>query len=155
MLRMVVVVIFTLAPIFYSLTARAMSHSISTDLVRQVDQNRDGGMFNFYWQGSLSKREAVRAGYSSGDELSIIEISYKNYLDRYHQGVFFEAGGAFWDGKDDSSVGVMGAIGYERTLANHFVAGGAVKMHMGVDEDVAGVEETPFFEPSFFFLYAF
>lgn len=136
-------------------SSHAMSHSISTDLVRQIDKNFDDGMFNFYWQGSLSKSTAARAGYSTGSDLSIIDVTFKKYLDRYHQGVFVEGGGSYWDGKDDTSIGLLGAVGYERSLANHFVAGGAVQMYMGIDEKVAGREESPFFTPSLFVLYAF
>lgn len=135
-------------------SAQAMSHSISTDIVRQIDKNFDDGMFNVYWQGSLSKSTAARAGYSTGTDLSIIDVTFKKYLDRYHQGVFVEGGGSYWDGKDDSSIGLLGAVGYERSLANHFVAGGSVQMYMGVDEKLVGAE-SPFFTPSLFVLYAF
>lgn len=135
-------------------SAQAMSHSISTDIVRQIDKNMYDGMFNLYWQGSLSKSTAVRAGYSTGTDMSIIDVTYKKYIDRYHQGVFVEGGGSYWDGKNDSSVGILGAVGYERTLASHFVAGGSVQMYMGIDEKVAGAE-SPFFTPSLFVLFAF
>jgi len=135
--------------------ASAMTHSISTDLVRLVDNNMDDGMFNLYWQGSLSRTTAVRAGFSSGDDLSILDVTFKGYLDRYHQGAFYEAGLTWWDGANDDDIGFMGALGYERTLAPHFVAGGSVQVVAGIDEEVAQVRETPFFMPSLYITFAF
>ena len=134
--------------------ASAMTHSISSDLVRLVDNNMDDGMFNLYWQGSLSRTTAVRAGYSTGDNLSILDVTFKGYLDRYHQGAFYEAGLTWWDA-DDDDIGFMGALGYERTLAKHVVAGGSVQVVAGVDEQVSGFAETPFFMPSLFISFAF
>jgi len=135
--------------------ATAMTHSISSDLVRLVDNNMDNGMFNLYWQGSLSRTTAVRAGYSTGDNLSILDVTFKGYLDRYHSGAFYEAGVTWWDGANDDDIGFMGALGYERTLAKHVVAGGSVQMIAGVDEQVSGFQETPFFMPSLFITLAF
>lgn len=143
------------AAVALPMQASAMSHSISTDLVRLVDNNMDNGMFNLYWQGSLSRSSAIRAGYSTGDNLSILDVTFKGYIDRYHHGAFYEVGLTWWDGANDDDIGFMAALGYERTLAKHIVAGGAVQMVAGVDEQVAGVAETPFFMPSLFVTFAF
>ncbi|SFX21903.1 hypothetical protein [Marinospirillum alkaliphilum] len=134
--------------------ASAMTHTIGTDVVRLIDNNMDDGMFNLFWQGSLSRSSAVRASYSSGDNLNILEVTYKGYIDRYHQGVFYEVGGAWWDGRNDDDLGLMAAIGYERSLAKHVVAGGSVQMVAGID-DAIGMGESPFFLPSLYFAFAF
>ncbi|WP_416886621.1 hypothetical protein [Marinospirillum sp.] len=143
------------AAVALPLQASAMTHSISTDLVRLVDNNMDNGMFNLYWQGSLSRNTAIRAGYSTGDDLSIVDVTFKGYIDRYHQGAFYEAGLTWWDGDRDDDIGFMAALGYERTLAPHFVLGGSVQVVAGISEEVAQRAETPFFLPSLYILFAF
>ncbi len=143
------------AAVALPMQASAMTHSISTDLVRLIDNNMDDGMFNLYWQGSLSRTTAIRAGYSTGDDLSIVDVTFKGYLDRYHSGAFYEAGLTWWDGANDDDIGLMAALGYERTLAKHFVAGGSVQMIAGIDEEIAQKAETPFFLPSLFISVAF
>ncbi|WP_114417344.1 hypothetical protein [Marinospirillum perlucidum] len=139
---------------FLPLQASAMTHTLGTDLVRLLDGNMDDGMFNLSWQGSLSRSTAVRASYSTGDNLSILDVTFKAYIDRYHQGVFYEIGGSWWDGPNDDSIGVLGALGYERSLVRHVVAGGSVQLYGGIDETV-GKPESPFFLPSLFISYTF
>ena len=133
--------------------ASAMTHSVGIDALRLIDNNMDDGMFNLFWQGSLSRSSAVRASYSSGNDLSILEVTYKGYIDRYHQGVFYEVGGAWWDSGNDDSLGLMGAIGYERSLVKHVFAGGSVQMVAGIDD--SGMGDSPFFLPSLFIGYTF
>ena len=142
------------AAVALPMQASAMTHTISTDLVRLLDGNMDDGMFNLSWQGSLSRSTAVRASYSTADNLSILDVTFKAYVDRYHQGVFYEIGGSWWDGQNDDSIGLMGALGYERSLVKHVVAGGSVQLYGGIDEQV-GKPESPFFLPSLFISYAF
>jgi hypothetical protein len=137
------------------LHASAMTHTIGTDVIRLIDNNMDDGMFNLFWQGSLNRSSAIRVSYSSGsNDLSILEVTYKGYIDRYHRGVFYEVGGAWWDGRNDDDIGLMAAIGYERSLARHVVAGGSAQMVAGIGEDVSG-RESPFFLPSLFIAFVF
>ncbi|MBB5021048.1 hypothetical protein [Desulfurispira natronophila] len=130
------------------------SNAVGIDGIRLIDKNQDDGMTNAFFQHALSRTTAVKAGFASGDDLTIIEVSYKGYNQRYYNGTFYELGGAYVDDSDDSEIGFTASLGYETSIANSLVVGGAVQM-MLIDEDIMRQEESPIFLPRLYAMFTF
>jgi hypothetical protein len=137
-----------------TLPARAADYALGLDLVRAIDRNQDDGMFNLWFQFATTGNGAVMLGYSSGDNLTILDVGYKHYSGGRMNSVYFQGGVGYYDTSNDDDLGFVGAIGYERKLAKHFVVGGSVKMIIGVDEAVLGLE-SPAFQPTLSMAVAF
>jgi hypothetical protein len=130
-------------------------HSIGTDFIRLVDQSQDGGMLNLYYQYSLTRNTAIKAGFSMGDDLTIAEASYKYYTGKYFDSAYGQAGFVIGDYDDDTELGITAAIGYEKSLARHFVLGFAVEVTAGTMEHPATGDKDPIFRPILELIFAF
>jgi hypothetical protein len=124
------------------------SNGLGIDVIRLIDENQADGMANLYWQHRLAGGGALILGYSSGDNLNIVDFAYKHYLGRYADSLFLQAGLGYYDGRDDDDLGFVGSLGYERRLGKHLVASGSVRMIAGVDEAVARQGAMPLFQPT-------
>ncbi len=132
------------------------ANALGIDAVRLVDDNQDDGMFNLFFQHGLTRLSALHVGYSSGDDTSIIDVSWKRYLDRYYSGMFVQLGGGYYDG-NDSEIGITVALGYERMINRSFVMNFAAKaVFVDVDEDIGlAYGDDPVFQPVVSFMFAF
>ena len=142
------VLLLVVASTLISLPTRAADFGLGMDLVRAIDRNQDDGMFNLWFQFATSGNGALLLGYSSGDNLTILDVGYKHYLGARLNSVYFQGGVGYYDANNDDDIGFVGAVGYERKVAKHFTVGGSVKMIVGVDEALLGVRETPAFQPT-------
>ncbi|RFA29148.1 hypothetical protein CAI21_10275 [Alkalilimnicola ehrlichii] len=148
MFRTKVVLFLTAVVLLFPATGYSAGYGLGIDVIRLVDKNQDGGMTNVYWQHGLSRDSALILGYSSGDDLTIIDAAYKHYFGAYTNSVFLQLGAGYYDGRNDSDLGLVAAIGYERRLARHLAASGSVRMIADVDEHLIGQRETPVFQPT-------
>ncbi len=70
----------------------------------------------FHYQFPLTKRTAVVGGFSTGDDVTIAEIAYKYYYEKYFDGPFGQVGLSVGDYFDDTEFGITGAIGFEKSI---------------------------------------
>ena len=139
-----------------TLPGQAAGHGIGLDVVKLVDQNQDGGMFNVHGQVALTGDTAVSLGYAGGDDLTILDAGIKHYFGRYMDSLFLHFGIGYHDhDRHGSDLGFIAALGYERKLATYLAVSGSVKMVAGVDEEVIGYPETPVFQPTLSIMIAF
>ncbi|MGA1824212.1 MAG: hypothetical protein ACMUIP_06055 [bacterium] len=127
------------------------SHCLGMDIIRLIDKAQYDGMFNLFYQGSLSPNTALVLGYSSGDTTRIIDIDYKIYSSRYLNSIFFQVGGVYIDeniddDEEDSDIGFKATLGYEHSPIQHIVFSGAVKCTTGIRNPVTG-DEDPYYQP--------
>ena len=128
------------------------------DVVRVVDGNQDpdgDGLFNLFLQVPAGYSGGLHLGYSSSDNLNIVDVAYKHYPGNTMDGAFFQAGAGWYDAQDDDEIGFVGMVGYERRLAKHFVVTGGVRIIAGVDEEIVGYRETPVYQPMLGVMLAF
>ena len=130
-------------------------YGVGIDVVRLIDENQDQGMFNLFLQVPVAATGALVVGHAKGDNLTVIDVSYKHYLGSRLDRAFFQAGVGYYDADFDDDLGFVGQVGYERRLAKHFVVTGSVKMIAGIDEAIIGYPETPVYQPTLGVMLAF
>ena len=128
---------------------------LGIDVVRLIDENQDQGMFNLFLQVPVAAPGALIIGHAKGDNLTVLDVSYKHYLGSRLDSAFFQAGVGYYDADFDDDLGFVAQVGYERRLAKHFVVTGSVKMVAGVDEAIIGYPETPVYQPVLGVMLAF
>lgn len=149
------VIISTLAALVFLLPAAASANNaIGTDVVRIFDRNQDDGMMNIIFQHALTRTSAIKASFASGEDLTVLELTYKAYNQRYQNGTYYELGGMYVDGDDDTEIGFTAAVGYETSIARNIILGGAVQMVM-IEEEIFGYAESPIFFPRLHVMFAF
>lgn len=150
--------VFVLLLCFFALpvTSHAAANALGMDIVRLADANQDDGMLNIFYQRSLSRRSALYLGYSSGEDTSVIDVAWKLYHTRYHSGLFFQVGGAYYDG-EESEPGVTAMMGYEHTITKGVVMNAGAKVVFVDAEEPIGLRygEDPVFQPVVSFMFAF
>ena len=136
-------------------SALGSGFGLGIDVVRLIDENQDQGMVNLFLQVPVADTGALVIGHAKGDNLTVLDVSYKHYLGARLNSAFFQAGVGYYDADFDEDLGFVGQVGYERRLAKHFVVTGSVKMVAGVDEAIIGYPETPVYQPSLGVMLAF
>ena len=137
-------------------TGQAEAHGVGMDIIRLVDKNQDDGMFNIHGQIGVAGDAAVALGFSSGDDLTIVDGGLKYYFGRYLNSLFLQFGVGYYDHDiHGDDFGFVCALGYERGLTDFLAVSGSVKMVAGVDEEIIGYGETPVFQPTLSILITF
>ncbi len=130
-------------------------HSLGVDMIRLVDKAQYDAIFNLYYQISLTKRHALVAGLSIGDDVTIGEIDYKFYFERYFDGPFAQVGVNLGDYDGDTEFGLSAALGYEKSIVRHIVLSGAVEITAGSMDNYATGDNDPIFRPILSIIFAF
>lgn len=130
-------------------------HSIGVDLIRTVDQAQYDALFNINYQFSLNTQSALVASLSGDDDITIAEIGYKYYIEKYFDGPFAQVGFNVGDYDGDTEIGVSGALGYEKSIVRHLVLSCAVEMVVGTMDNYATGDHDPIFRPILNVVFAF
>lgn len=139
----------------FSFPGQSAGHGIGIDLIKLVDENQDGGMWNVHGQAGIGGDFALALGYARGDALSIVEVGVKYYFGRYMNSPFIHLGAGHFDHDAGSDAGFIGALGLERMLTAHIGFSSAVKITTGADHDYLGYPESPIFQATFSLMLAF
>lgn len=139
----------------FSFPEPASGHGIGIDLIKLVDENQDGGMWNIHGQAGIGGDIALHLGYARGDALTIVETGVKYYFGRYMNSPFILLGAGYFDHDAGSDTGFIGALGLERMLTTHIGFSGAAKVTAGADHDYLGYPKSPIFQATFSLMVAF
>lgn len=121
----------------------ASGFAIGTDAIRFIDEGQFfGEAANGFIQIPLSSGNATVITIASDkDDNNMVEGAFKAYSGNYMQGVYYQAGGALYEFPGDDEISFHGAIGYEKSPADHFLYFGAVKATKILDYDT--IDYTP------------
>lgn len=139
----------------FSFPEPAAGHGIGIDLIKLVDENQDGGMWNVHGQAGIGGDIALHLGYARGDALRIVDVGVKYYFGRYMNSPFIHLGAGHFDHDAGSDTGFIGALGLERMLTTHIGFSSAAKITAGADHDYLGYPESPIFQATFSLMLAF
>lgn len=146
------ITLFGVTCVFYS---QAAGHGIGIDLIRVIDENQDGGMWNIHGQAGIGGDIALHLGYARGDALTIVDVGVKYYFGRYMNSPFIHLGAGHFDHDAGSDTGFIGALGLERMLTPHIGFSSAAKITTGANHDYLGYPESPIFQATFSLVLAF
>ncbi len=148
--------LLTLLSVIFVLPGHAKAHGVGMDIIRLVDKNQDDGMFNIHGQIGVAGDTAITLGFSSGDDLSILDGGLKYYFGRYLNSLFLGFGIGYYDHDvHGDDFGFVFALGYERSLTDFLAVSGSVRMVAGIDEEIIGYGETPVFQPTLSIMITF
>ena len=130
-------------------------HSVGLDVVRLFDEGQYEGMFAVSYQVSMTPRTALVGTLARRSGYLIFEGLYKSYLQTYFDGPFVAVGMAGGTYDDSGEVGVMGAVGYERSLARNVILSGKLECVWGTMDHPNAGHRAPIFRPGVNVIFAF
>lgn len=137
------------------LTFAGTQHSIGTDVIRTVDQAQYDALFNINYQFSLNQKSAIVASISADNDITIADVGYKYYFEKYFDGPFAQVGFNIGDYDGDTEIGISGSVGYEKSIVRHLVIGCAVEMIAGTMDNYTTGDRDPTFRPILNVMFAF
>ncbi len=143
--------IFSLPAFIYAGT----QHSIGVDLIRTVDQAQYDALFNINYQFSLNQQSAVVSSLSTDSDVTIGEVAYKYYFEKYFDGPFAQVGFNVGDYDGDTEIGISGSVGYEKSIVRHLVISCAIEAVVGTMDHPSTGDRDPLFRPILNVVFAF
>lgn len=123
--------------------SQAAGNALGTDVIRLVDEGQAmGDTLNVFFQKPLSSGSALTLGMAiDNNDAFMMEGTFKSYSGGYMNGIYYQAGLAFYNYPNNSDLGLSGSIGYEHSPATNFLFFGAVKGTLLMEADF--IEYTP------------
>ncbi|MCG8471296.1 MAG: hypothetical protein MI742_05505 [Desulfobacterales bacterium] len=130
-------------------------HSVGLDVMRLFDEGNYGGMFGASYQISMTPRTAFVGTIARRSGFLILEGLWKVYGHTYFDGPFVAVGLAGGTYHDKGEIGLMGSLGYEKSLARNVVLSGRVDCTWGTMDHPTTAHRSPIFRSGLDLVFAF